>query len=147
MFPSEVGRWVWQRGRPLPLGASHTSDGVNFALFCRQATAVWLVLAESEEAAIQAEIPLVPHRFRTVDHWHVRVSSLPDEFAYGYWVDGPSGLGYRYDPSLVLLDPMSRSLSGGRPWGTPGPTIRRSPMTRSLAESRDELTPRVPRIP
>ena len=56
---------------------------------------------------------------RTGDHWHVRVDGLPEEFCYGYRVDGPKGNGHRFDPSVILLDPYSRALSCGRPWGTP----------------------------
>ncbi len=38
---------------------------------------------------IYAEIPLDPLYNRTGDHWHVRVDGLPEEFCYGYRVDGP----------------------------------------------------------
>ena len=79
------------RGNPLPLGAHPMPTGVNFALACRHGTAVWLVLSEPCEATLLAEIPLDDLYNRTGDHWHVRVDGLPEEFCYGYRVDGPRG--------------------------------------------------------
>ena len=77
------------RGHPLPLGANVTPGGVNFVLICRHATAVWLVLSEPCDGEIYTEIPLDPRKNRTGDHWHIRVDGLPEEFCYGYRVDGP----------------------------------------------------------
>ena len=77
------------RGHPLPLGANLTPSGVNFVLICRHATAVRLVLSEPCNPEIATEIPLDPRKNRTGDHWHIRVDGLPEEFCYGYRVDGP----------------------------------------------------------
>src|SRR5262249_6003788 len=96
---------VVTRGSPLPAGASPTPDGINFVLICRHGTAVSLVLSEPCNGEISAEIPLDPRENRTGDHWHVRVAGLPEEFCYGYRVDGPEGDGHRYDPTIILLDP------------------------------------------
>jgi glycogen operon protein len=133
------------RGYPLPLGASASRSGVNFALMSRHATAVRLVLVDPHDAGIEAEIPLDAPTHRTGDHWHVRVNGLPDEFAYGYRVDGPSGDGHRFDPGLVLLDPVSRALSGGRLWGAPGGAPRRSLMVASTTDWLENVGPKVPR--
>ena len=133
------------RGHPLPLGASRTIGGINFVLICRHATSVRLVLSEPCNPESETEIPLGPRFFRTGDHWHIRVEGLPDEFAYGYRVDGPSGPMHRYDPSLVLLDPACRALSCGRPWGHAPGTTRRSLLTPSMGDRQDDLNPRIPR--
>jgi hypothetical protein len=79
------------RGHALPLGANLTPSGVNFALICRHATAIRLVLSEPHDPGILSEIALDPGTNRTGDHWHIRVDGLPEEFCYGYRVDGPSG--------------------------------------------------------
>jgi glycogen operon protein len=104
-----------------------------------------LVLSEPCNAEIYAEVPLDPVKNRTGNQWHVRVAGLPDEFCYGYRVHGPEGDGHRYDPSIVLLDPASRALSCGRPWGATGKIPRRSLLTRTLSDHLDESTPRPPR--
>ncbi len=133
------------RGHPLPLGACRIGSGVNFVLICRHATSVRLVLSESCSNEILTEIPLGPKFFRTGDHWHVRVEGLPDEFCYGYRVDGPRGNGHRYDPSIILIDPASRALSCGRPWGSPGTVPRRSLLTRNQSDRQDDVNPRISR--
>jgi glycogen operon protein len=132
------------RGSPLPLGATKMPGGVNFALVCRHGTAVWLVLSEPCDGAISAEIPLDDHYNRTGDHWHVRVDGLPEEFCYGYRVDGPRTVGHRFDPRTILLDPYARALSCGRPWGMSGDLPRRSLMNESMVERDGVVPPRVP---
>ena len=133
------------RGHPLPLGANLTPSGVNFALICRHATAIWLVLSEPHDPGTLSEIPLDPRKNRTGDHWHIRVDGLPEEFCYGYRVAGPGGNGHRYDPSLVLLDPASRALSCGRPWGTRGDEPRRSLVNTAMNLDQDGTNPCTPR--
>ena len=63
------------RGHPLPLGACVTPNGVNFALICRNGTAISLVLYEHYSAEIAAEILLNPDWHRTGNHWHLRLNS------------------------------------------------------------------------
>jgi isoamylase len=105
------------RGRPLPLGASPTPDGANFALFCRHGFSVTLVILPEEGGSRPlAEIPLNPRRNRTGDHWHIRVHDLPQTFCYGWKVDGPKGGNHRYDPTRILLDPCATMISGGAVW-------------------------------
>src|SRR5262249_20152710 len=108
VYEFEGHRLTITRGHPLPLGATLTPAGVNFVLLCRHGTAVTLVLSQPCSSAIAAEIPLDPRNNRTGDYWHVRVNGLPDQFCYGYRVDGPKGVGDRYDPRVVLLDPAAR---------------------------------------
>src|SRR5204863_10127465 len=105
------------RGRCLPLGASSTAEGVNFALLCRHGTAVFLVLYALDGGDIVAEVALHPRRNRTGDHWHVLVGVLPPSFRYGWRVDGPGGPGHAFDAAVVLLDPACTALSGGAVWG------------------------------
>jgi glycogen operon protein len=133
------------RGHPLPLGATHTPGGVNFVLICRHGTAVTLVLSAPCTAEIATEIPLDPRHHRTGDHWHIRVKGLPDEFCYGYRVEGPQGVGDRFDPSVVLLDPSARALSCGRFWGAPGNLPRRSLVNKVMVEDPDDINPCIPR--
>ena len=132
------------RGSPLPPGATETPLGVNFVLLCRHGTDVTLVLSEPCNAEIHAEIPMDPSVNRTGDHWHIRVDGLPEEFCYGFRVDGPRDNGHRYDPSVVLHDPYTRALSCGRPWGTGNGLPRRSLMVESLIDGERRVNPRTP---
>ena len=135
---------IVSRGSPLPEGATPTPSGINFVLICRHGTAVWLVLSEPCDGEIHAEIPLDPLSNRTGDHWHVRVDGLPEEFCYGYRVDGPKDNGHRYDPEIILIDPAARALSCGRPWGEGGSLPRRSLMTESMIDRQRVVNPRTP---
>jgi isoamylase len=132
------------RGSPLPAGPIQTPTGINFVLVCRHGTAVTLVLSEPCQGEIHAEIRLDPLRNRTGDHWHVRVDGLPEEFCYGYRVDGPAGDGHRYNPGIILHDPYARALSCGRPWGLSGTLPRRSLMTESMFNYSRAINPRTP---
>ncbi len=107
------------RGRPLPLGISIAHDGLNFSLLCRHGTAVTLVIQpmDGDDQPI-AEIALDSKLNRTGDHWHIQVMGLPaNGFRYGWRVDGPTGVGHRYDRTQVLLDPAAPLMSDGAVWG------------------------------
>ena len=133
------------RGNPLPLGANSTPGGVNFVLISRHAARVWLVLMQPCSGEVETEVPLDPERHRTGDHWHLRVAGLPEEFSYGYRVDGPVGDGHRFDPRLILIDPASRALSCGCHWGERGALPRHSLMNPRLEDHPDGINPRIPR--
>ena len=107
------------KGSPLPLGATVTSEGVNFALFSRYATSVSLVLFEKENGKPSAEIPLDTQINKTGDIWHVVVPSVTHGARYAYRVTGPAGNGHRFNDEQLLLDPYARALEGGEVWGKP----------------------------
>jgi glycogen operon protein len=120
------------RGRSLPLGASAQPDGVNFALLCRNGTAVFLVVSSLEGTEILAEIALHPKRNRTGDHWHILINGLPPAFSYGWRVDGPGAPGNAYNPEIVLLDPAATALTNASLWGKQTEPSARSTIRRSV---------------
>jgi glycogen operon protein len=104
-------RFVTSRGRFHPLGAIPDNGGVNFAVFCRNATAVQLLLFERVDSVQPMQvIDLDPDINRTYVIWHVYVEGLRPGAHYAYRVDGPHelhGSGYRYNRNKVLIDPYS----------------------------------------
>jgi isoamylase len=98
-------------GRPHPLGATVTPEGVNFALFSQNATAVELLLFDAHDDVVPLQsIPLSPVTNRTFHFWHVFVEGARPGLHYAYRVDGawaPSG-GQRFDRDKVLIDPYAR---------------------------------------
>ena len=101
-------------GTPLHQGAHLASDGVNFALFSRHATRVWLLLFANVDADLPfqtIELDRVHHK--TGDIWHVRVLGAGRGLVYAYRVDGPTlpEKGHRFDASKILLDPYATALA------------------------------------
>jgi len=112
--------WKTKPGHPLPLGAAVSSEGVNFSVFSRHATALSLVLFEKGNPEPVSEIPLNPDINKTGDIWHILVVGLDPSLRYGYKADGtydPTGAGHRFNREDLLLDPYARALEGGEVWG------------------------------
>jgi isoamylase len=98
-------------GKPFPLGATLTPEGVNFALFSRSASAVHLVLFDEPAGEPTEVIPLEgPNRYI----WHVLVGGLHAGQLYGYRVfgDHDPAHGMRFNPSKLLIDPYAKALTG-----------------------------------
>jgi isoamylase len=105
-------------GHPMPFGASHVPGGVNFSIFSTHATSCTLVLFEKGAPAPYAEIPFPPE-CRLGHVWAMTVFDLNYEnIEYGYRFDGPynPAEGHRFDPSIILLDPYAREISGRDTW-------------------------------
>lgn len=111
-----------RRGAPMPLGATISRDGINFAIYSRQAESVTLVLFAKTGHEIAQEIRLNPRINRTGNVWHVFLKKLEPGVRYGYRVEQPSVEG---DParnarsSILLMDPYAKVFSGVSSWGTP----------------------------
>ncbi|MDR2078393.1 MAG: isoamylase, partial [Treponema sp.] len=113
------GNFVVSAGKPLPLGASVTETGVNFAIFSRHATTVVLVVFESAEADSRyEEIRLDGRKNRTGDVWHCHVRDLRPGALYLYRADGPymPERGLRYNYHKALIDPYAKALSDFSRW-------------------------------
>jgi len=96
-------------GTPLPLGATLTSEGANFSLFSRHASAVELLLFT--DAAATQPLATIPVTDRTLDYWCVHVRGTQSGAVYAWRVDGPpmstlpTQRGNRFDRQKVLIDP------------------------------------------
>jgi isoamylase len=114
----EKDHFLLRAGRPYPFGATIVPGGVNFAVFSRHATACTLVLFEVGAPEPLVEIPF-PEEFRIGHVFAMVVFDLDYEsIEYGYRVDGPyePHKGHYFDPSIVLLDPYARLISGRDVW-------------------------------
>jgi len=106
-------------GSPIPHGVSLHAAGVNFSLFSRNATRVWLLLFETATAAEPCHVvELEPRRNRTGDIWHIRVEGVGRGLAYAFRVDGPyePENGHRFAPQRVLIDPYATALHAPAEW-------------------------------
>ena len=108
------------RGIPLPLGATYTGHGINFAIVSKSAIAVTLVIFLPWHGAPVLEFPLYAPQHRTGDIWHAFLAGFEPGTAYAYRVAGADGVevaavGAARQP--LLLDPYARALSGAEQWG------------------------------
>ncbi len=101
-------------GHRLPPGAAVTGNGVNFSVFSRHATRLWLRLyLTAADAEPLVEIELDPRVHRTFFFWHVLVVGASPGLYYAWRADGPLApeRGLRFDASRELLDPWARLVS------------------------------------
>ena len=103
-------------GNPYPLGATLTNEGVNFAIFAENATAVELCLFASENGKKETHRIKLPERTHQV--WHGFLPGLKHGQLYGYRVYGPyePENGHRFNPNKLLIDPYARAIAGTIEW-------------------------------
>ena len=106
---------VWP-GSPRPLGATWNGEGVNFALFSENATAVQLCLFDEATAGVPTATITMAERTDNV--WHAYLPDVRPGALYGYRVDGPyePTSGHRFNPSKLLIDPYAKAVSGPIRW-------------------------------
>ena len=91
---------VLEAGDRFPHGATARSGGVNFSLFSRRATKVWLRLYRgATDDTPLAEFELDPREHRSYAWWHVFVAGAQPGWYYTWRADGPADAaeGLRFD--------------------------------------------------
>jgi len=106
---------------PVPYGAHVVENGVQFTLFSRHATRVWLMLFDHPDANVPTqEYELTPQLNRIGDIWHIHVKNARAGTFYMYRMEGISHPGIKnyYNPHQWLLDPYALAISGNTIWGS-----------------------------
>jgi glycogen operon protein len=106
---------VWP-GQPYPLGATWDGEGVNFAIFSENATAVELCLFDGADDGVERQ--KIWLRERTDQVFHCYLPDIrPGQF-YGFRVHGPydPAAGHRFNPAKLLLDPYAKAITGSIKW-------------------------------
>jgi isoamylase len=103
---------IWP-GTPYPLGATYDGSGTNFAIFSEVAERVQLCLFDADGTETTVDLPEVDAYV-----WHAFLPGIEPGQLYGYRVHGPYDpkQGLRCNPSKLLLDPYSKSVSGKIDW-------------------------------
>jgi glycogen operon protein len=106
---------IWP-GLPYPLGATWDGEGVNFALFSENATAVELCLFDGPDDPIESDKILL--REQTDQVWHCFLPDMRPGRYYGFRVHGPYDPhnGHRFNPAKLLLDPYAKAITGEIKW-------------------------------
>src|SRR4051794_22037414 len=106
---------IWP-GLASPLGATRSSDGVNFAIFSDHATQVELCLFDSPNETAESDRIVLPEKTHEV--WHGYLPDVRPGQLYGYRVYGPYDpkSGHRFNPNKLLIDPYAKALFGDIRW-------------------------------
>ena len=113
------GNFTAEAGKALPLGATLSSRGVNFAIFSRHAAAITLILFETaDQNSAFIEITLADQMYRTGDIWHCFIPGLSAGTLYLFRADGSyePERGFRFNSYKVLLDPYAKALTDLSKW-------------------------------
>lgn len=105
-----------RKGSPLGYGATLTKDGVNFALYSRDATKVTLFLFDAPDSKTPAQsFDLDSEENKTGDIWHIEICGLKEGALYLYKVDGPYDppKGLRFNYHKYLFDPYAKGFTQG----------------------------------
>src|SRR5262245_22608528 len=99
------------KGTNYPLGATVTPDGVNFAVYSKQAANVFLLLFDTPDGEPTDIIELY-ERDKFV--WHAHVTGVKPGQLYGYKVRGEyrPEWGLRFNDAKLLLDPYAKAVTG-----------------------------------
>src|SRR5689334_3928892 len=103
-------------GKPYPLGATWTGDGVNFAIFSEAAAGVELCFFDNPDSP--RETRRVPMREQDRHIWHAFLPDARPSQLYGYRVSGPydPANGLRFNETKLLLDPYAKAITGQPKW-------------------------------
>ncbi len=103
-------------GRPEILGATPSGNGVNFAVYSKNAERVVLDLFDSPDAKQPSfSIDFDPVKNKTGSVWHIFVEGLSAGTLYLFRADGPYNppLGHRFNFNKYLFDPYAKAFSQG----------------------------------
>ncbi|MFH1288249.1 MAG: glycogen debranching protein GlgX [bacterium] len=92
-------------------GAVLTPEGVNFSIFSRYATEVFLLLFDTSHGG-PTDIIKIENK---TDHiWHVFVRGVKAGQLYGYKINGEynPAEGNRFNPHKLLIDPCAKAVTG-----------------------------------
>jgi glycogen operon protein len=98
------------KGREYPLGATVVDGGVNFALYSRNASAVYLLLFDNANDPPTETIQL---QDRDKFIWHAEIRGIKPGQLYGYKVQGEyrPELGLRFNDAKLMLDPYAKAVT------------------------------------
>ena len=103
-------------GRPEVLGATPSGNGVNFAVYSKNAERVVLDLFDAPDAKQPClSIDFDPVKNKTGSVWHIFVEGLSAGTLYLFRADGPYNppKGHRFNFNKYLFDPYAKAFSQG----------------------------------
>ncbi|MBT33994.1 MAG: glycogen debranching enzyme GlgX [Thalassobius sp.] len=106
-----------QPGKSFPLGATYTSEGVNFCVFSKNCQAVELLFFNNVDDTAPSQVFRLDSKInKTFYYWHIFIPGIKEGQLYGYRVYGNYSPehGNLFDGSKLLLDPYAKSIAVGK---------------------------------
>ena len=100
------------KGKPLPLGSSVTSQGVNFSLIATNAEYVEILLFEKDDSIVPKKIFKLDQNYKTGPYWHAEIKDLKEGCIYAFRVNQRTNDSSKNFKKKVLIDPCSRGITG-----------------------------------
>jgi len=99
------------KGRPYPLGATPVDGGVNFAVYSRHASDIFLLLFDTADGD-PTDVIRLEEQDKFV--WHCEVRAIGSGQLYAFKARGPyqPEWGLRFNDAKLLLDPYARAVTG-----------------------------------
>ncbi len=100
-------------GQSAPLGATVYPQGTNFSIFSKHASAVELLLFDSEDHSLPAQVFRLDDEVnKTFYYWHIFVEGVGEGQLYGWKMHGPYApeVGYYFDGNKLLIDPYAKAV-------------------------------------
>jgi glycogen operon protein len=103
-------------GDAYPLGATWDGQGVNFAIFADNASAVDLCLFDAATGHPEAQRISLYEKSHQI--WHGYIPGIRPGQLYGYRMHGPydAEAGHRFNPNKLLIDPYAKALASKVEW-------------------------------
>jgi glycogen operon protein len=124
-------------GKPVPLGATSTTNGINFAIHSRDAKNLDLLVYNSNNEN-PLEFELDTGKNRTGDIWHIHLSNIAAPVEYSYRIT--SGMNQEY----IISDPYARVLTGAEEWDSSQIREYRSVYIKPPFDWGDDCPPAIP---
>jgi isoamylase len=132
-------------GKAFPLGATWDGNGVNFAIYSENATAVELCLFDDIEDELESQKIPVTERSNLI--WHVYLPGIKPGQLYGYRIHGPyePEKGHRFNHNKLLIDPYAKAISRPITWNDALFGYEMGNPDEDLSFSKSDSAPFMPR--
>lgn len=135
------------KGSAYPFGATPNVEGVNFAVYVKEASKLSICFFEESNLSQPfQEVELNPALHKTGEVWHALVKGLPTVFAYAYRVFSKGQEG----SSNLILDPYAKAIASDPVWhDQPNPETIYRPLGKVITQPtfdwEDDLHPNIPK--
>ncbi len=108
-----IDNFIQETGSPKILGATFTESGVNFAVYSKHASQLYLCIFEGENEVARLRIP---NKSQSI--WYTHVKGLNKKHTYGFRAEGPFNAKQHhvFNINKLLMDPYAKDFTDKLHW-------------------------------